>query len=71
MCTVLFDRFRKLGECFEVSKPMLSEMFPVDIEDPPLSRELDAFRRGITFNKAVECLLARRQEFKICCGAPV
>ncbi len=34
MCTVLFDRFKKVDECFEVSKRMLSEMFPVDIENP-------------------------------------
>ncbi len=34
MCTVLFDRFKNVDECFKVSKRMLTEMFPVDIDNP-------------------------------------
>jgi flavin-dependent dehydrogenase len=34
LCTVLFDRFSDLDDCFQTTRQMLVDMFEVDIEDP-------------------------------------
>lgn len=34
LCTVLFDKFERLDDCFEVTKKMFAESDPFDIQDP-------------------------------------
>ncbi len=34
LCTVLFDKFERLDDCFEVTKKMFSESIPYDVQDP-------------------------------------
>jgi hypothetical protein len=51
MCTVLFDRFKELDECFEVSKCMLTEMFPVEIENPSPVAGVGCFSTRNIFQK--------------------
>jgi flavin-dependent dehydrogenase len=34
LCTVLFDEFTRLNECYEVSKRMLQELVPFDVQNP-------------------------------------
>lgn len=34
LCTVLFDKFERLDDCFEVTKKMFAESVPYDVQDP-------------------------------------
>ena len=51
LCTVLFDKFERLDECFEVTKKMFAESVPYDMQDPVPIAGIGCFSTKNIFQK--------------------